>query len=349
MELTNNHSKRPLRILTWHVHGSYLYYLLHTPHEFFIPVNAGRTESYGGLPAGDSYKWPENAHEVPVEQVKDLDLDIILFQAERNYLKDQYEILSESQLRLPKMYLEHNPPQKNPTDTTHVVDDPNILLVHVTHFNDLMWDSRRTPTTVIEHGVVVPDNVQYTGELERGLVVVNNLKSRGRRLGADIFEQVRCQIPLDLVGINAKEMGGLGEVTLSHLPAFEAHYRFFFNPIRYTSLGLAVCEAMMVGMPIIGLATTEMVSVVENGTTGYIDTDVDKVVEYMRYLLKNRGEAQRIGATAREYALERFNIHRFIQDWDRAFNIVAGGSLSSQGSKEPIESVSRAVPTGEQP
>jgi len=40
--------------------------------------------------------------------------------------------------------------------------------------------------------------------------------------------------------------------------------RFFFNPIRYTSLGLAVCEAMMVGMPIIGLATTEMATTVQN-------------------------------------------------------------------------------------
>jgi NAD(P)-dependent dehydrogenase (short-subunit alcohol dehydrogenase family) len=29
------------------------------------------------------------------------------------------------------------------------------------------------------------------------------------------------------------------------------------KPVRYTSLGLAVCEAMMLGLPIIGLATTE--------------------------------------------------------------------------------------------
>lgn len=34
----------------------------------------------------------------------------------------------------------------------------------------------------------------------------------------------------------------------------------------------------MVGLPIIGLATTEMVTVVENGS-GYVDTDVDKLVE----------------------------------------------------------------------
>ena len=32
-----------------------------------------------------------------------------------------------------------------------------------------MWDSGRTPTTVvIDHGVIVREGVRYTGELERG-------------------------------------------------------------------------------------------------------------------------------------------------------------------------------------
>ncbi len=58
--------------------------------------------------------------------------------------------------------------------------------------------------------------------------------------------------------MGAEEAGGLGEVRHVELAAFAARYRFFFNPIRYTSLGLAVIEAMMVGMPIVALATTEM-------------------------------------------------------------------------------------------
>jgi hypothetical protein len=31
-----------------------------------------------------------------------------------------------------------------------------------------MWDSSRTPSCVIEHGVVVPDDVAYIGKLEKG-------------------------------------------------------------------------------------------------------------------------------------------------------------------------------------
>ncbi len=178
----------------------------------------------------------------------------------------------------------------------------------MTDFNDLMWDSGRTPTRVIEHGVVVPDGVRYTGEKPRGVVVVNNMSKRGRRLGRDVFERVHRQIPLDLVGMGWKEVGGLGEVRHRDLPAFEARYRFFFNPIRYTSLGLAVCEAMMVGMPIVGLATTEMVTVVENGVSGYLDTRAERLPEYMRHLLDDPGEAQRLSAGARKTARERFAI-----------------------------------------
>ncbi len=311
-----------MRILTWHVHGSYLYYLTHARHDFYVPVKPGRPEAYGGR-AGD-FPWGANLHEVPADRVRDLPLDLVLFQSRRNYLEDQHEILSDAQRVLPRIYLEHDPPREHPTDTRHIVDDPNVLLVHVTAFNDLMWDSGRTPTKVIEHGVVVPEDVRYTGEIERGVVVVNGLKRRGRRLGADLFERVRREVPLDLVGMLSHEAGGLGEVGHRALPAFEARYRFFFNPIRYTSLGLAVCEAMMLGMPVLGLATTEMVTAIENGVSGYVETDLRRLIDRMQGLIADPGEARRLGEGARRRARERFDIRRFTREWDAAFTEVAG-------------------------
>ncbi len=315
---------RPLRILTWHVHGNYLYYLSQVPHTFYLPVKEGRPEGYGGRLPG--MPWPDNLCDVPAEEVRNLDLDVILYQSQKNYLEDQYEILSEDQRRLPRVHLEHDPPREQPTDTRHVVDDPNVLLVHVTHFNDLMWDSGRTPTRVVEHGVMVPPDVRYSGELERGLVVVNGLAGRGRRLGADVVARVREEVPLDLVGMGSEKAGGLGEVPHDRLSAFEARYRFFFNPIRYTSLGLAVCEAMMIGMPIVGLATTEMVTAVENGVSGYVHTDVRYLVERMHELLADPAEARRLGEGARRQARERFRIERFVDDWLDVFRLVAGSA-----------------------
>jgi hypothetical protein len=311
-----------LRVLTWHVHGSYLFYLVQSKHEFFLPVKEGFPEGYGGKAAG--LPWPENVHEVPADEVRNTDLDCLLFQSRKNYLEDQFEILSEAQRKLPRIFLEHDPPREHPTDTRHPVDDPHALLVHVTHFNRLMWDSGKTPTRVIEHGVLIPEDARYTGEIERGIAVVNGLTKRSRRVGADVFHRVREEVPLDLVGMGSEEAGGIGEIGHAELPRLAAGYRFFFNPIRYTSLGLAVCEAMMVGMPIIGLATTEMVKAVENGVSGYVDTDVNSLIPRMQELLKDPKEAGRLGAGARRFAEEHFSIGRFTRDWDDALAAVTG-------------------------
>ncbi|MGV3654629.1 MAG: glycosyltransferase family 1 protein, partial [Noviherbaspirillum sp.] len=170
-----------LKILTWHTHGNYLYYLTQAPHDFYVLSLPGRPPGYGGR-CGD-LPWGDNVFDMPVDQVKEHQFDCIIFQDDPQYLEDQHRYLSEAQRRLPRIYLEHDPPREHPTDMPHPVDDPDILLVHVTHFNALMWHSQRTPTRVIEHGVVVPAGVQYSGELPRGLVVVNHLARRGRRLG----------------------------------------------------------------------------------------------------------------------------------------------------------------------
>ncbi|RPJ39612.1 MAG: glycosyltransferase family 1 protein, partial [Chloroflexi bacterium] len=38
---THPRSSRRKRVLTWHVHGNYLYYLTQAPHDFFLPVRPG--------------------------------------------------------------------------------------------------------------------------------------------------------------------------------------------------------------------------------------------------------------------------------------------------------------------
>ena len=315
---------RRLRILIWHVHGSYLYYLSHLPHDFYVPVAPGRPSGYVGLPDG-GFPWPANLHEVPAESVRGLRLDCVIAQSMAQHTVEPERLgFTDEQRRAPRIYLEHDPPRAHPTDTRHPVDDPAVLLVHVTPFNALMWDAGRTPCRVIEHGVTVPPGVRYTGEIPRALAVVNNIASRGRRLGHDVLAAMRERVPLDLVGMGSAAVGGLGEVAHRDLPAFEARYRVFFNPIRYTSLGLAVCEAMMIGMPVVGLATTEMVTVVDDGVSGYLDTDPARLGERLAALLEDPGLARRLGEQARRHARERFHIDRFIRDWNGALQLVTG-------------------------
>jgi hypothetical protein len=321
----------PPRVFTWHVHGSYLYYLSQANCQFFIPKRPDGSPGYGGR-AG-SFAWGANVIEVPEAEVKQLEFDAVLFQSRRNYEIDQYDTLSAAQRRLPQLYLEHDPPQEHPTNTKHWFGNPAGRLIHVTHFNRLMWDSGSTPTTVIEHGVTAPAQSLYTGELERGLVIVNNLPRRGRRLGLDVFEQARHQLPIDLVGMGSEVLGGLGEIPLADLPAFAGRYRFMFNPIRYTSLGLAVCEAMAAGIPIVGLATTEMATVIQNDVNGYTDTNVDTLITHMHQLLASPATAWRLSAGARATALQRFDIERFSHNWEQ---VVAGTTRATQSNPQEV-------------
>ncbi len=307
---------RRLKILTWHTHGSYLYYLSQAPHDFYVLSRADRGPGYGGK--SGHIPWGDNVHDLPLEQAAQQEFDCIIFQDDAQYLVDQHEFLTEAQRRLPRIYIEHDTPREHPTDMRHPVQERDVLLVHVTAFNQLMWDNGITPTVVIEHGVMIPEGVRYSGELARGLTVVNHLARRGRRLGGDIFLAARKEVPLELVGMGAEDLGGLGEVLHAQLPAFAARYRFLFNPIRYTSMGLGVIECMMSGLPVIGLATTEMATAIENGVSGYVDTDLKKLIPHMQRLLADQEEARRLGEGARRRACERFGMQRFIHDWNAA-------------------------------
>lgn len=308
-------------MLTWHVHGNYLYYLSQAAHDFHLvtlpghpPGHAGRV---GRLP------WGANVREVAADELRGRRFDCVLYQSRRHWDDDRLHRLDDAQRALPAVYLEHDPPQQHPTATRHPAADSEAHIVHVTSFNALMWDNGSARTHVIEHGVLVPDNVRYRGERDEGIVVVNHLRERGRRLGVDVFERARERVALTLVGMGSEAIGGAGEIPNLELAALMARFRFFFSPIRYTSLGLSVLEAMTVGLPVVALATTEMPTVIRNGVNGYADTDVDTLIDVMRTLIGDPHLARQWGEAARAHALARFSIERFAREWTLLLSEVA--------------------------
>jgi glycosyltransferase involved in cell wall biosynthesis len=183
-----------------------------------------------------------------------------------------------------------------------------------------MWDNGRTPTRVIEHSVAIDPAVSWQGVRPEGITVINSMPRRGRKVGLDLLLEARRHIPIQLAGFENDGLDGLGDIPYPSLHRTVAEYRFLFSPCRYTSLPLAVIEALTMGMPVVALATTELPDVIQNGVHGYLANDLDVLIAGMRRLIDDPDHARELGANARGLAIRRFGLDRFAQDWDAAFN-----------------------------
>jgi glycosyltransferase involved in cell wall biosynthesis len=218
--------------------------------------------------------------------------------------------------------VEHNAPQGRIAEMRHpAADRPDLLLVHVTHFNALFWDAGTTPVRVVEHGVVDPGE-RYSGELPRAAVVINEARRRARVTGTDLLDRFAQAAPLDLFGMDAAALGGIEDLPQDELHTEIARRRMYVHPIRWTSLGLSLLEAMHLGMPVVALGTTEVHEAVPPAA-GVVSTKVDVLAGAMRRLVADPDEAAERGRAARAAALERYGLERFLADWDDVLEEVA--------------------------
>jgi hypothetical protein len=310
-----------MRILLWHVHGAWTTAFVHGRHEYVVPVLPDRGPD--GVGVARTYAWPDSVTEMPPEQLRDEGFDVVLLQRPH-----ELDGLAEDWLGcrpgrdIPAVYVEHNAPQGRIADMRHpAADRPDLLVVHVTHFNALFWDTGSTRTRVIEHGIVDPGH-RYTGELPRAAVVINEARRRARVTGTDLLDRFSQAAPIDLFGMDAASLGGIEDLRQSDLHDEMARRRVYVHPIRWTSLGLSLLEAMHLGMPVVALGTTEAHEAVPH-EAGAVSTRIDVLTGAMRRLIDDPGEAVARGSAARAAALERYGLKRFLADWDDALEKVA--------------------------
>jgi hypothetical protein len=265
-------------------------------------------------------------------QLRAEDVDVVVLQRLLDLELVRQWLGREPGSDLPAVFLEHNAPGLEPDDgpvpqTRHpLAEQDRIPIAHVTHFNRLFYDNGRAPTTVVEHGIVDPGE-RWTGALERAAVVTNEPVRRGRTVGADLLPGFAEAAPLDVFGMG---LAGLHEaygldparVALHDDPpqaamhAELARRRVYVHPVRWTSLGLALIEAMHLGMPVVALATTEVVEAVPEGA-GVLSTRPECLHAAVRRYLADPDAARLAGKVARAAALERYGLDRFLGDWDR--------------------------------
>ncbi len=320
-----------MRILLWHVHGSWTTSFVQGRHHYVLPLTADRGPDGRGRAA--SWNWPPNVREVPAENLHDEPIDLVVLQRPHEADLVRRWLGRRPGVDVPAVYLEHNTPKGDVPSTRHpMADRSDIPVAHVTHFNSLFWDNGQAPVQVIEHGIVDPGE-QWTGELPRAAVVVNEPIRRHRVTGTDLLGGLSDAAPLDVFGMR---LDGLHEayhldparVTLhedvrqDRMHRLLATRRVYVHPMRWTSLGLSLLEAMHLGMPVVVLATTEAVDAVPP-EAGCVSVRPERLCAAVRRFIDDPEAAQLAGKAARAAAVERYGLSRFLTDWDRLVQEVA--------------------------
>ncbi|MBC7292253.1 MAG: glycosyltransferase [Actinotalea sp.] len=341
-----------MRILVWHVHGSWTTSFVQGPDEYLLPVVPDRGPE--GRGRARTWDWPASAREVTPEQLGTQEVDLVVLQRPEDLELTERWTGRRPGVDLPAVYVEHNAPPEHAARTRHpLAERRDVPVAHVTAFNRLMWDCGVAPTTVVDHGIVDP-GYRWTGERARLGVVVNEPVRRWRVAGTDILLDVATRLPVDVYGMGmaaleeaARRWGhddggapgtderaarrrGAGRrrggrrpgpdlVTHDDVPQAAMHDllgrdRVYLHPYRWTSLGLSLLEAMAVGLPVLALSTTEAPAAVPP-SAGLVSNDVDALVAAGRRWVNDAAEARERGMAAREHVLAHYGLERFLADW----------------------------------
>lgn len=311
-----------MRILVWHVHGAWTTAFVQGDHEYLIPVDPERGPD--GRGRAQTYEWPDRAVELNRQEAADAEVDVVVLQRphELEHLAAEWLGGRMPGRDLPAIYVEHNTPQGRINEMRHpAADREDLTLVHVTWFNRLFWDAGTTRSEVIEHGVIDPGPL-YNGELPRAAAVINEARRRARVTGTDLLEPLSAGAPIDVFGIDAGSVGGIADLPQAELHREMGRRRLYLHPLRWTSLGLALIEAMQMGMPVVALATTEAAEVIPRDA-GVISNRPETLIAGIEEYIKDPALAREAGNAGRRFAIQRFGIERFVNDWNQILMEVA--------------------------
>lgn len=325
-----------MRILIWHVHGSWTTSFVSGSHDYLLPLTPDRGPD--GRGRARTWQWPTSAREVAVDALAEEPVDLVVLQRPEEV--DLVERWTGRRVGhdLPALYLEHNAPTGHAVRSRHPVtrDDrlAGVPVVHVTHFNAMAWDCGGARTVVVQHGIR-DMGYRYTGELTSLAVVVNEPVRRGRVAGTDLLLRFARDLPLDVYGMGMAQLarcaqdqgisslaGHLHDLSQDELHEAIGHHRAYFHPYRWTSLGLSLLEAMTAGMPVLALSTTAAPEAVPE-RAGLVTCDIERLHQMAAHWLQDPIEARERGRAAREFALTHFGLKRFLDDWDRILMEVA--------------------------
>jgi len=96
----------------------------------------------------------------------------------------------------------------------------------------------------------------------------------------------------------------------------------FVFPSLWEGLGIALLEAMLMGLPVVASSVDGILEIVENGKNGILvaPANVEALSNAIAELIRNPQLRQSLGKAAKEHILEKFEVRQYIHKLENLYN-----------------------------
>ena len=305
-----------LNILTFATHERYEENLCKTGHNFYS-LAIGKTWDTDYAPVPDNYHI--------IDAIPDhIDFDLILTHTSCDRMFKAHQHLAGSDVTqgnktgIPILRHTHVLPDARfdvPSQVVAFRQYPRDKDSFISAYNMAQWEA--ADASVVEHGV----DTEFWRDLSDGgerdnacLSVVNDWPNRDWCCGFNLWKQTTQDLPIKVYG----KSPGFSEPAESthHLREIYQSSRIFYNTSLHSPVPSVLLEAMACGCAIVSTANC---MIPENGKNGLISNDPQELRGFLDLLLKNEDLAKELGANARKTIVEKYNLKRFTDNWNKLF------------------------------
>ncbi|MHA2401420.1 MAG: glycosyltransferase family 4 protein [Candidatus Kariarchaeaceae archaeon] len=311
----------PLNILTFATHERYEENLCKTGHNFYS-LRFGKEWDTTYAPVPDNYhivdKIPEH-----------VDIDLVLSHTSCNRIQAAHDLLTGTrggygQLPVPILRHCHVLPDirfNTKQEISSFGEIPVDTNSFISNFNRDAWGFSEDNANVVEHGV----DTEFWGEpssygkMPFVLSVVNEFPSRDWCCGFEIWKAVASSVPCKVVGKCTGKDAGFSQPAESREQLREIYQTatVFLNTSIHSPVPTVMMEAMACGCPVVTTGTCMIPEIIEHGVNGIIAKDVKDMKFWCRELLEKPELANKIGEAGRKTIREKYNLERFVRNWDK--------------------------------